>query len=80
MKLIEARQAYGKLGILIRQKRNEKGVTQVDLAAALNIDRSHVTRIESGKKPVSVVRLLEISKALECQASDLIAKLEVGIK
>lgn len=41
-------------GKRIQQLRIEKGYTQDELAAALNINRSYVSRIESGKKGCSV--------------------------
>lgn len=41
-------------GKRIQQLRMEKGYTQDELAVALNINRSFLSRIESGKKGCSV--------------------------
>ena len=47
-------------GKRIQQLRMEKGYTQDELAAALNINRSFVSRIESGKKGCSVDLFIQL--------------------
>ena len=50
-----------KSGICIQQLRIRHGYTQDEFAKALNIDRSYLSRIESGKKGCSVDLLIQLS-------------------
>ena len=49
-------------GAYIRNLRIQEKYTQEDLAKAMNIDRSFLSRIESGKKGCSVDLLLQLSE------------------
>lgn len=71
---------YSMLGPILRAKRNALGITQDDLAVRLNIDRAHVSRIESGFKPVSVAMLIEISAALEAEATEIMGLLSQNLR
>ena len=51
-------------GGCIQQLRIQHGYTQDELAKALNIDRSYLSRIESGKKGCSVDLLIQLSELL----------------
>ena len=53
-----------KSGMCIRQLRKRRGFTQEDLARKLHIDRSHLSRIESGEKGCAVDLLLQLSDLL----------------
>lgn len=50
-----------KSGFNIRSIRIQEGYTQAELAKALNIDRSFLSCIESGKKGCSVDLLIQLS-------------------
>ena len=50
-----------KSGTYIQKLRTQHGYTQEHLARLLNIDRSFLSRIESGKKGCSVDMLAQIS-------------------
>lgn len=54
-----------KVGKRIMQLRKEKKFSQQDLASEANIERSHLTVIESGKKNISLTTLQRIMEALE---------------
>ena len=54
-------------GRLIQQLRKEKGITQEEFAARLNITDRHLRRIESGEKGASIDIIIEISEL--CGAS-----------
>lgn len=56
----KAKKAYSVLGALLRQARNNAGLTQDDVAAALDVDRRYYGRIESGQSKISVLRLIEV--------------------
>lgn len=53
-------------GKRIQQLRMEKGYTQDELAAALNINRSFVSRIESGKRDAQWISLSNFRKFSRC--------------
>jgi len=67
---------YVKLGALIAQRRNAKGLPQIEVAVELEVDRTYYSKIENGTKPVSIIRLIEICNILECSSSELIQQLE----
>jgi len=52
--------------------RNEKRQTQIDIAAALDIDMSTYCRIESGKIALSVDRLAKIASFFELEVVDVL--------
>lgn len=54
-----------KVGKRIMQLRKIKKLSQQDLASEANIERSHLTVIESGKKNISLSTLERILEALE---------------
>ncbi len=53
-----------KVGKRIMQLRKEKKFSQQDLASEANIERSHLTVIESGKKNISLTTLERLMEAL----------------
>lgn len=59
-------------GKRIQQLHMEKGYTQDELAAALNINRSFVSRIESGKKGCSVDLFIQFSEIFQVSLDFLI--------
>ena len=60
-----------KLGLRIRELRNAKGIKQCELADMLNMERSHLTRIESGKHSPSDENLYKIANILNVEIKDL---------
>lgn len=60
-----------KIGIRIRELRQAKGLKQCELADMLDMERSHLTRIESGKHRPSDENLAKIANILEVKISDL---------
>lgn len=59
-------------GLLVRKIRKEKGISQEHLAFITGIDRSYMGRIERGKVNVTLEKLYQLAKALECEPSDLL--------
>ena len=54
-----------KIGFFIKKLREEKGMTQLAFAKALETAQSAVARIESGKQNLTLDQLAKISKVLE---------------
>lgn len=62
------------VGINVRRRRQEAGLTQEQLAFAAEIDLTYVGGIERGKRNPSVLILARIAKALEAQPSELLLR------
>lgn len=59
------------LGIKIKELRNNKGLTQEELAVKANIDTSYVGGIEIGRRSPSIYCLYNIATALNVSLSDI---------
>lgn len=64
----------GPLGKAIRAVREDQDISQEGLAAATDIERSHMGRIERGEVNVSILYLLRIAKALKTDLSEIIKR------
>jgi len=60
--------------LMIQTLREERGITQQELAEKLKINRSLMSHIETGKVLPSFDMLLAISRILECLVTDLYKK------
>jgi len=64
-----------RFGVRLRQLRRRKGLTQVQLAERLGLDRSYLADIERGKRNVSISNLDVIPKGLGLTLSRMLSKL-----
>jgi DNA-binding XRE family transcriptional regulator len=60
------------LGVGIRLRRKELGLSQESLALATDLDRSYVGGVERGEHNLSMVNLCRLSLALEMRVSELL--------
>ena len=60
-----------KIGKRVRQLRESKNISQIDLASACNFEKSNMSRLESGRISPSLITLYKISKALEVEFYEL---------
>ena len=65
-------QLQQKIGQRIRILRESKGITQQDLAAACNFEKTNMSRIEAGRTNPTISTLYKISQALEISISELV--------
>lgn len=65
-----------KLEELLRQIRQDAGLTQEDLAAKLGRPQSFVSKYESGERRLDVLELREVCKALKITLTGFVEKLE----
>jgi transcriptional regulator with XRE-family HTH domain len=65
-------QLQQKIGLRIRILRESKGITQQDLAAACNFEKTNMSRIEAGRTNPTISTLYKISQALEITISELV--------
>lgn len=57
------------LGQEIAKQRKKQGLTQLDLASLVNMEKSTITRLEKGRTNPTSITLLKISKALNVPIS-----------
>lgn len=60
-------------GERVRELRQKRGLTQVDLAERLALPQSRVSEIESGLRAPNLVTILRLAVALDCKPSALIS-------
>ncbi len=61
-----------RFGRTLRKLRNRRGLTQVQLAERLGLDRSYLADIERGKRNVSIVNLEIIARGFGLSVSRLL--------
>ena len=63
---------YYKIGQRIRKIRKAHGLSQEELAEKVDISVTHMSHIETGNTKLSLQVLVDIAKALEVRADDLL--------
>lgn len=58
-------------GDIIKQKREEMGITQEDLALSLGVAQSFISAIENNRKQPSFPLAKQIAKVLGCRVDEL---------
>ena len=61
------------LGNRIKSVRVSKGVSQQELAALCNFEKSNMSRIESGRSNITIFTLYKIASALNVSLKDLLS-------
>jgi transcriptional regulator with XRE-family HTH domain len=61
-----------KLGQRIKNIREEKGITQVELGIEIEMEKSNVSRLESGRISPTFITLYRVAKALDISLSELV--------
>ncbi len=59
-----------KIGLRIKELRNEKNFSQETLAGEANLDRTYINSVENGKRNISIENIEKISKALNCNLQE----------
>ena len=65
-------QALNNLGLIIREKREEKGLTQIEVAEKAQLDRNYIGMVERGERNPSYLSLIKIAKGLDMTVDQLI--------
>ena len=55
------------IGRRIKRLRQEKGLTQEDLAFEIKISRDHLSNIENGKHPINIKNLYKFAEYFEVE-------------
>jgi transcriptional regulator with XRE-family HTH domain len=61
-----------RVGFNIRKIREEKGISQEDLAGIADLHRAYIGQIERGEKNIGLRNLEKIAKALKVNIKDLL--------
>ena len=59
-------------GLVLKQARNEKGISQEHLALESGLDRSYISKLEVGNYQPSISTIFEISEVLEVRPDELV--------
>lgn len=68
----DSKEYLQKLGERIKELRLEKGIKQVDLGYAIDVEKPNMRRIEAGGNNLSILALRKIATALQVTIKDLI--------
>ncbi len=60
------------LGLRIRQRREERGLTQEDLADQCKLHRTFIGSVERGERNVSILNLRVIANALRIEIGEVL--------
>lgn len=58
------------VGKRIRELRYKLGVSQEELAAMVELDRTYITSVESGKRNISIVNIEKLATALNVSLAE----------
>lgn len=61
---------------LLVEARKAKGLTQAELAEALNKPQSFVAKYENGERRIDVIEFVDITAALGVSTADLLGRIE----
>lgn len=66
------KQLLKKLGLRIKQLRTEKGLSQSELGYEIDVEKSNISRMESGKFNTKIYTLHKVAKAFGISISELL--------
>ena len=66
-----------KIGIILKQELREKGITQLEIAGSLNLSRSHLSNLLSGKRKMSLNMLYAICNILKVTPSRILLQADL---
>jgi transcriptional regulator with XRE-family HTH domain len=69
---MKEKELLAKIGERIVELRTEKGMTQQELAAELDYEKSNMSRLESGRTNPRIATLYKVAKVLNVTLSDLL--------
>lgn len=78
--LLAVKRTYKKqlleFSLRIKELRKDRGLTQVDLAAEMDVDVRTIKNLEKGDYNPTLIIILSLSEALKIKASELLKPLE----
>ena len=70
---------YARLTRLLLEERQQRGLTQIELAARLGKPQSFVSKYERGERRVDLVEFLDIARAMGCDPGEFLMRLNLLI-
>ncbi len=70
--IFEDKQLYMSIGKTIRKIREQKGITQLQLAELVNMHRSNYSKVEAGERELSVTALAKVAKHFGMTLDELV--------
>jgi ribosome-binding protein aMBF1 (putative translation factor) len=67
---------YQQFCAVLRELRQDAGLTQVQVAAELDVPQSFVSKYESGERRLDVIELRHVAQALGVSVRDVLERLE----
>lgn len=61
-----------RIGNNLKKIRLQKGLMQIDVAVATDLNRTYISRVETGKARITVNLLVRLVRGLEISSTDLI--------
>ncbi len=77
--MLEMKKSEEIFGKILKKIRAEKGFSQEKLALEADLDRTFISLLERGLRQPSLNTLLQISKALDTKASEIVAQVEIEL-
>lgn len=68
---MKKKQCQINFGLSVRSQRNKQNLTQEDLAALCELDRTYIGSIERGERNISLVNIHKIATALNINIKEL---------
>lgn len=65
-------------GLRVRELREDRGLSQEDLADAAALHRTHVSLVERGRRSVRLDTIEQLARALGVQPAELMPTIEEG--
>lgn len=72
--------AYFELRQLLKELRESKHLTQAQLARALSVPQSFVSKYETGERRIDVIETAQICQTLDTSISQLFSKLSMRLE
>ncbi len=66
------------IGHNLRRIRKQRGLMQIDLAVSTDVDRTYISRVETGQARVSFNLLCKLVKGLEITSADLLEHVAIA--
>lgn len=71
---------YRKIGDNIKKLRRQKGISQIELAKAIEVSQTHMSNIENGNTGISLWTAVKISRMLDCSVDMLVDNIKCESK
>jgi Predicted transcriptional regulators len=76
---MKVRQKTDAIGFVLREIRNEKGLSQEEVGERIQADRAYIAYLETGRRYPSVDMLIALAKALEVTPGSLLDRVSAHI-